>query len=135
MKNRICSMCLFLLGACFFCAFISCQLARPIGAPIESVRINDGIYTGKSRSGPNSATVRVTLKDGKIQGVEVLQHFASWKGRIVEETIPRKIVSEQSTRVDAVSGATNSSVVLMNAVQDAIQKASQHSESKGMDEK
>ncbi len=47
----------------------------------------------------------------------------TWKGGIAEETIIARIISSQSTRVDAVSGATNSSRVIMNAVQTAIEKA------------
>ncbi|MBE9570731.1 MAG: FMN-binding protein, partial [Proteobacteria bacterium] len=41
----------------------------------------------------------------------------------VTEVIPGRIVSEQSTVVDAVTGATNSSRVIMNAVQRAVEKA------------
>jgi uncharacterized protein with FMN-binding domain len=37
-----------------------------------------------------------------------------------------RIIAQQSTRVDAVSGATNSSRVIMNAVQRAIEKAYQN---------
>ncbi len=102
---------------------LSCQLARPTGAPLLSRRVRDGIYLGKSRSGLNSATVRVFIQGGRIRRVEVVKHVASWKGKRVIKIIPRRIVAEQSTAVDAVSGATNSSVVLMNAVQNAVEKA------------
>ncbi len=40
--------------------------------------------------------------------------------------ILERIIETQSTRVDVVSGATNSSRVIMNAVQKAIEKAYQN---------
>ena len=46
-----------------------------------------------------------------------------WKGVLAEGTISNRIIETQSTKVDAVSGATIGSVAIMNAVQDAIQKA------------
>ena len=52
----------------------------------------------------------------------MLQHQA-WRGVIAEATIVERIIASQSTKVDAVSGATNSSRVIMNAVQNAIEKA------------
>ncbi|MFH1102135.1 MAG: FMN-binding protein [Pseudomonadota bacterium] len=100
----------------------SCQIARPIGSPLDHRRLQDGVYDGYYRGGPNSATVRVTIKEGKIETVTLVNHFSSWKGEIVNEIIPKRIVEQQSTMVDAVSGATNSSVVIMNAAQKAIEK-------------
>jgi fumarate reductase flavoprotein subunit len=37
--------------------------------------------------------------------------------------IPNRIIEKQSTKVDSVSGATLSSVAIMNAVEDAVKKA------------
>ena len=45
------------------------------------------------------------------------------RGKKAELIIPGRIIEKQSTDVDAVSGATNSSHVIMNAVQKAIEKA------------
>ena len=42
---------------------------------------------------------------------------------MIENIIPFRIIDEQSTNVDAVSGATVSSTAIMNAVDDAIQMA------------
>ena len=106
---------LFLLSAC--------QMAPIIGADIEDKPLRDGVYTGSFSNGPNGAKVEVTIIDGRIEAVEVLRHFSSWKGWAVNETIPRRIVASQSTRVDVVSGATNSSIVVMNAAHKAIEKA------------
>ncbi|GAK56987.1 hypothetical protein U27_03951 [Candidatus Vecturithrix granuli] len=40
-----------------------------------------------------------------------------------EPIIPQRIIENQSTAVDSVTGATNSSTVIMNAVQNALEKA------------
>ena len=61
--------------------------------------------------------------EGRIAEVKLARHMASWKGKRADIIIPERIVSEQSTRVDVVSGATNSSIVIMNAVQTALEKA------------
>jgi uncharacterized protein with FMN-binding domain len=45
-------------------------------------------------------------------------------GGPAEEIIPARIIEKQSTNVDAVSGATMSSDAIMNAVQFAIEEAS-----------
>ena len=100
-----------------------CAVAPLIRSRIQHEKLMDGVYEGSYRSLPNSAVVKVTIAEGRIVNVELVKHFASWKGKKVTEVIPRRIVSEQSTRVDAVTGATNSSRVIMNAVQRAVEKA------------
>jgi uncharacterized protein with FMN-binding domain len=100
-----------------------CQTAAIIGSAVEDRPLRDGVYTGSYSNWPNGAKVRVTVKDGRIESVEVVRHFSSWKGWPVNTIIPQRIVETQSTRVDVVSGATNSSVVVMNAAEKALEKA------------
>ena len=104
---------------------IGCQVAPPIGSGIGDQNLKDGVYEGYFRSGPNSAVVRVAISEDRIVDVELVKHTASWKGRKADHVIPQRIISQQSTVVDAVSGATNSSRVIMNAAQKAIEKAYQ----------
>jgi uncharacterized protein with FMN-binding domain len=99
-----------------------CQTAPMLGAPVDSARLTDGTYEGSYRGGPNKAVVKVTIKDHAIADIEVLENQA-WRGKKAEKPIVQRIIAQQSTRVDAVSGATNSSNVIMNAVQNAIEKA------------
>jgi uncharacterized protein with FMN-binding domain len=101
---------------------VGCAETPVIGAPIDHTRLENGVYEGSYRGGPNKASVRVNIKDGNIVDIKILQH-QTWKGSIAEATIIERIVARQSTKVDAVSGATNSSRVIMNAVQNAIEKA------------
>lgn len=100
-----------------------CQIAHPMGGEIDLNRLKDGVYEGRYYQTPNNVVVRVTIRGGRMTEIKLVKHFSSWIGSRVNEIIPRRIIEKQSTRVDAVSGATNSSVVIMNAVQDAVQKA------------
>jgi uncharacterized protein with FMN-binding domain len=111
---------LFVFAVCF--GMVSCWKAMVTGGDLSSSQLADGIYTGESAHGPNKAVVRVTIADNRITQIEVLQSRGT-KNRRINPVIPDKIIALQSTRVDAVSGATNSSNVLMNAVQDAVGKA------------
>ncbi|HUT23128.1 MAG TPA: FMN-binding protein [Sumerlaeia bacterium] len=104
---------------CVTCARVSIK-EKPIAV---SGPWADGTYEGEARILPNKARVKVTVEGGRIADVQVLSHFASWIGKKAEKGIPGRIIAAQSTRVDAVTGATNSSRVLMAAVEDAVGKA------------
>ena len=101
---------------------LGCAETSVTGAPIDHARLKDGTYEGSYRGGPNKAWVQVTIKDNNIVNIEILQHQA-WRGKKAETAIVERIIAHQSTKVDAVSVATNSSRVIMNAVQNAIEKA------------
>ena len=103
-------------------SLVSCKATQQIGGPVAAGQLKDGIYDGYFKAGPNSAEVKVTIKDQKITDIQIVKHDC-WKGKKAEPVIPQRIIEQQSTRVDAVSGATNSSNVIMNAVQNAVEKA------------
>ena len=102
-----------------------CAATPIIGKPVDHLKLKDGIYDGSYKGGPNRASVRVTIKHHRIVDIEIIEHQA-WKGKKAEMPIVERIIASQSTRVDAVSGATNSSRVIMNAVHKAIEKAYQN---------
>ena len=99
-----------------------CKETPIIGGAVDHERLVDGVYQGSYRGGPNKAVVKVTIEDKKIVRIKIVKH-STWKGKKAESIIPRRIVENQSTRVDAVTGATNSSRVIMNAVQEAIKNS------------
>ncbi|MDJ0766479.1 MAG: FMN-binding protein [Myxococcota bacterium] len=102
----------------------ACGAAKIIGGPVQIGKLKDGVYQGSDRNGPNKAVVEVTIENQKIVEVKIIQHNA-WKGKKADPIIPKRIIDHQSTHVDAVSGATNSSNVIMNATQKAIDQAYQ----------
>ncbi len=103
---------------------VACRTAPLPEETVVRKTVADGVYEGSYSSWPNSATVTVSVKDGLITDIAIVRHVASWIGKKAEPVIPLRIIDAQSTRVDAVSGATNSSRVIMNAVQDALDKGS-----------
>lgn len=93
-----------------------------IGGPVDNERLVDGIYEGGYNGWPVRATVQVTIKDKKIVNIEIVKHM-SWRGKKAESIIPGRIIENQSTKVDGITGATKSSHVIMNAVERAIKNA------------
>ncbi|HPQ46655.1 MAG TPA: FMN-binding protein [Clostridia bacterium] len=87
---------------------------------------NDGTYTGEATGFRPGLVVSVEIKDGMIASVEVIDHneVSSRFYQRPIDLIPDRIVAEQSTDVDAISGATCTSDGIMEAVEDALSKAS-----------
>jgi uncharacterized protein with FMN-binding domain len=110
---------LSVLAACFL---TGCKSAAVTGGPVDGSRLADGVFRGECKAGPNKAVVDVTVTDRQIVRVTLIEHDA-WKGHKADSLIAARIVENQSTRVDAVSGATNSSNVIMNAVEAAVAKS------------
>ena len=90
----------------------------------ESGTWKDGTYTGSGKGFGGTISVKVTVKDGKISAIDVTNasgetasYFSKAKG-----IIP-KMISGQTTNVDAASGATYSSNGIITAVRNALSKA------------
>lgn len=84
----------------------------------------DGKYTGQAIGFKPGLTVEVTISGGKISNIEILDHNETPSyAEIPFEIIPDEIIKNQSTKVDAVSGATRTSVGIMNAVAEALKQA------------
>ena len=101
---------------------IGCAATKIVGGPIVPNSLRDGIYDGEGRDGPVKVKAKVTVENQRISNIELLEH-RTWKGKAAENVIPARIIAEQTTKVDAVSGATVSSRAIMNAVEAAVRKA------------
>ena len=84
----------------------------------------DGTYTGEADGFGGTVAVEVTVKDGKIEAVEVTsaEKEDSAYLAMAEDIIP-KIIEEQSAEVDTISGATFSSTGIKNAAEQALEQA------------
>ena len=80
--------------------------------------VSDGIYIGEYDVNFIYAKVEVTVEDGEIVSINILEHRHE-RGKAAE-TVIEKIIEEQKINVDAVSGATNSSTVIKKAVENAL---------------
>lgn len=95
-------------------------LATPLYALAETIPAN-GVYEGSANGMGGALKVAVTVEDGKISGVEVLEHkeTAGISDPAIEQ-IPQAIVEAQSTDVEAVTGATVTSEAIKEAVAAAL---------------
>ena len=87
---------------------------------IDIADVSDGIYIGEYDVNFIYAKVEVTVEDGEIVSINILEHRHE-RGKAAE-TVIEKIIEEQKIDVDAVSGATNSSTVIKKAVENALKK-------------
>ena len=95
-------------------------MATPLYAMAEAIPAN-GVYEGSANGMGGALKVAVTVEDGKISGVEVLEHkeTAGISDPAIEQ-IPQAIVEAQSTDVEAVTGATVTSEAIKEAVAAAL---------------
>ena len=85
---------------------------------IDIADVSDGIYIGEYDVNFIYAKVEVTVEDGEIVSINILEHRHE-RGKAAE-TVIEKIIEEQKIDVDAISGATNSSTVIKKAVENAL---------------
>lgn len=90
---------------------------------VDLSKIEDGVYTGYYDAKLVSAKVRVTVKNHRIERIELTEHN-NGRGKPAE-IIPDKVVEARSLDVDTVSGATSSSKVILKAIENALNSASQ----------
>lgn len=85
----------------------------------------DGVYTGTADGYRPGLQVEVTVKNNQITQVRIVshnEHGERFYGPPME-IVPEEIVASQSTDVDTVSGATFTSVGIINAVNEALKNA------------
>lgn len=84
----------------------------------------NGTYEGSGTGYGGTITVQVTLQDDTITDVSVTSAPGEDSAYLAQgENVISSIISEQSTDVDTVSGATFSSTGILEAVNDALTKA------------
>lgn len=86
--------------------------------------MKDGQYTATGQGRDGALTVQVTVADERLAQVEVVAHHETpgISSRALTE-IPDRIVQNQSYNVDAISGATQTSHGITDAVKQALEQA------------
>lgn len=96
---------------------------------VESISINnvdlttldDGTYSGSFDALKISADVSVHINNHKITDIKLLHHINE-RGEKAE-IIPQKVIVAQTLDVDTISGATNSSKVIIKAIENALSES------------
>lgn len=93
-------------------------------APEVQGNFKDGVYEGTGKGNNGDIKVEVTVEGGNITSV-VLKEHGETEGiyEAAEKTVVADIIKKQSAEVDAVSGATNTSNGIMEAVANALESA------------
>lgn len=87
---------------------------------IDFKTIIDGEYVGTYSLGAVKVKTKSSIKDGKIVRVEYLEseHETGKKAEIISD----EVIKKQSLEVDAVSGATTSSKVILKSIEKGIRE-------------
>ena len=90
-----------------------------------SAAYKDGTYTGEGKGNASQIQVEVTVASGKITGVKVVKHGETeMLLKAAEKNVSKAIVEKNGTEgVQGVTGATNSSKGIIEAVNNALKKA------------
>ncbi|SDB23793.1 FMN-binding protein [Eubacterium oxidoreducens] len=90
----------------------------------EPSTYKDGTYTGSAQGWGGLIKVEVTIKDNTIKSINVLSASSETPAYFARaKAVINYIISEQTTNVDTVSGATFSSNGIIKAVRNALAKA------------
>jgi uncharacterized protein with FMN-binding domain len=85
---------------------------------VDLSKIPNGSYFGSYDAIMIAAKVRVHVSDHTITDIDLLYH-KNERGKKAERIVS-EIQSQQSLKVDTITGATNSSKVILKAVQNAL---------------
>ncbi|MCL2855600.1 MAG: FMN-binding protein [Defluviitaleaceae bacterium] len=95
------------------------------GIEIETTdlsQVQDGTFSGFFDSNFVAANVDVTVENHEITQVVITNHYhGNWEHAVSAEVVADWVVAQQTLYVDTVAGATNSSLVILSAIQDALE--------------
>lgn len=109
-----------LIGA--FATFLMLGKEKTLNIKLKGIdlqSIEDGNYVGHYNGYRWSNTVEVTVKDHQITSINVKKPQVFAQNETIQ-VLTERVVSEQTTYVDAVSGATADSKAFLQAVENAL---------------
>lgn len=115
---------LFLIGLIFTATYLKSvadykkAVKETTISGVDISNIPDGVYIGEYDVNFIYVKVEVTVQNGEVAKIDILEH-KNGRGKPAE-TVTDRIIEEQRIDVDAVSGATNSSIVIKKAVENAL---------------
>jgi uncharacterized protein with FMN-binding domain len=96
--------------------------AQASAASTATSGLKDGTYTGTGWSRHGSVSVSVKVQGGRIVSAPITGVTTRYSQSVIAG-LPAKVVAAQSSRVDLVSGATDSSDAYQSAVSQALSQA------------
>lgn len=102
---------------------ITGQGSTSIGTVVEASEYKDGIYYGNGTGFGGVTKVQVVISGGKITEISIISTQDDSSYIQSASSIIAKMIAGQTTNVDTVSGATYSSVGIIEAVRNALSQA------------
>ncbi len=105
--------------------FIVLSAAALVAAGAQAASYKDGSYTGEGQGRESKIEVKVDVAGGKIAGVTVTKHGETDMiiAAPIEMMLPEIVAKNGVEGVESVSGATESSRGIKEAVVNALSKA------------
>ncbi len=95
----------------------------------EAALYTPGTYQGIGNGKGGEVSVEVTVNENAITSIKVLKHNDTPKKMdIAKNNVIKNILEEQTTKVDVVAQASFSSNAIMQATENALQKARKNAE-------
>ena len=111
---------LVLMGSFMF--YLSRGLKQGEDIELNGVNLQnkeDGIYTGQYNAGRWTNELVVKLKNQEIVNIDIVDDVTFVKSEVTKELFNR-VIKEQDTQVDTVSGATVTSKAYLKAIENAL---------------
>ena len=124
-KNKIAAVILLVAvsgGVTYYASFLSYKntVDNIEITDMTAEGVSDGTYEGECDAGFVRARVKVTVKEEKIVDIVLAEHKND-RGKRAEKVVD-EVLAERTTDVETVSGATNSSRVILQAIERALEK-------------
>lgn len=119
-KKKVILLFATIMITALLCFVVFALLLRPQPLDIGTVDINtvaDGEYIGVCQNKILIAVVKVSVENHEITDIEILEHKASYMKQA--EAIAGEVCGGQSLEVDAISGATLTSDIVLKAIENA----------------
>ncbi|SMC64585.1 FMN-binding protein [Papillibacter cinnamivorans] len=86
---------------------------------VDPSSVRDGTYAGTYEAGRWTNEVAVTVKDGAITEIRIVNDVVFPLDDVTDELLSR-VITAQDTRVDAVSGATVTCKAYLKSIENAL---------------
>jgi uncharacterized protein with FMN-binding domain len=110
---------IFFIGLQMKLKEISSQINNIDIEDIDITNVEDGVYKGEYYMDDLiGASIEVMVENNKIKSIDFLDHKYG-KGQKAEAIIDT-VIERQSLEVDAIAGATGSSITILKAIENAL---------------
>ena len=95
------------------------EKSQPVLTGVSAANLQDREYSGFYDGGRFSNGVKVTVTGGQITDIALTQDVMFNNSKVSEELFQR-VITQQTTQVDAASGATITSRAYLKAIENAL---------------